>query len=93
MVNNNAEKSLCEIIEDYGFFPVFSDGRLVWNIAVFPQTGKRENLCKIMQELNIPVTSDSKKGPRIKQVKECFVFDRCKFSKITAMIEHAVQTR
>ncbi len=93
MSDSDLKVSLCKIIEDYGFFPVFENGGIIWNIAIFPQTGKRENLCKIMKELKIPVVFDSKKGPRIKQVKECFVFDKSKFPEITAMIEKAVQTR
>ena len=93
MSNGDMVINLCKIVEDYGFFPVFKEGNVVWNIAVFPQVAKREKFCEILKELNIPVVSDSKKGPRIKQVKECFVFDRREFPKITAMIEKAVQSR
>ena len=93
MSNSDLEISLCKIVEDYGFFPAFQNGHIVWNIAVFPQTGKRETFCETMRELNIPVVSDCKKAPRIKQVKECFVFDKSEFPKITAMIERTVQTR
>lgn len=93
MVNNNAVINLCNTIEDYGFFPVLVNGRLIWNMAVFPKTDKKEVFFQAVQELNIPVTTASKRGPRINQVKECFVFDKSKFEKITAMIEHSVQTR
>ena len=87
------ETNLCEITEDYGLFPTFEEGSIVWNVAAFPKAGKREKFCEILKELNIPVVSDSKKGPRIKQLKECFVFDRSRFPKITAMIEKTVQAR
>lgn len=87
------ETSLCEIIEDYGLFPAFEKGSIVWNVAVFPRAGKREKFCEIMKELNIPVVSDSKKGPRIKQVKECFVFDNRKFPRIAAKIAETMRSR
>ena len=95
-MNNNydyLETNLCEITEDYGFFPAFEDGRIIWNIAVFPKAGKKEKFCATLKELNIPLVSDCKKAPRINKVKECFVFDRSRFPKITAMIEKTVQTR
>lgn len=93
MSNADLKISLCEIVEDYGFFPAFKNGSIIWNIAIFPQTGKREKLCKTMRELNMPVVSDSKKGPRINHVKECFVFDKSEFPEITAMIEKTLRTR
>ena len=93
MSSIDLKTNLCKMAEDYGFFPAFDEGRIVWNIAVFPQTGKREEFCKTLKELNIPVVSDSKKAPRKKQVKECFVFDKSKFPEITVMIEKTVRER
>ena len=90
---NGAQINLCELVEDYGYFPSFSGERLIWNMAVFPKTGKREVFLKSIKDLGVPVKPDCKEAPRIRQLKECFVFEKSKFEKIIAMIEKAVRTR
>jgi len=92
-MDNDAQIKFCELIEDYGFFPSLPGNGVVWNIAVFPRTGKEENLLKSAQQLNINMVPDYKQGPRIRKTKECFTFSVRDFPGIVSMIERSVKKR